>query len=80
MFVSWSGLLILEFKSLMRGEVYILGHFVLLRHHYEGIFSRKLNILEEIEILKAASFKYLLNDVIAGPNDPIYKVLPTSAI
>ena len=39
---------------------------------------RKINALEEIEIIKAASFKYLLNDVIAGQNDPIYKLLPTS--
>ena len=34
----------------------------------------------EIEILKAASSKHLLNDVIAGQNDPIYKLLPTSVI
>ena len=27
---------------------------------------RKINTLEEIAILKAASYKYLLNDVIAG--------------
>ena len=38
---------------------------------------RKINTLEEIEILKAASSKHLLNDVIAGQNDPIYKLLPT---
>ena len=31
---------------------------------------RKINTLEEIAILKAASSKYLLNDVIAGQNDP----------
>ena len=37
---------------------------------------RKINTLEEIEILKAASFKYLLNDVIAGQNDTIHKLLP----
>ena len=37
---------------------------------------RKINTLEEIEILKAASFKYLLNDVIVGQNDPLYKLLP----
>ena len=37
---------------------------------------RKINTLEEIEILKAASS----NDVIAGQNDPIYKLLPTSVI
>ena len=41
---------------------------------------RKINTLEEIEILKAAYSKYLLNDVIAGHNDPIYKLLPTSVI
>ena len=40
----------------------------------------KIEILEEIEILKTASSKYLLNDVIAGQNDPIYKLLPTSVI
>ena len=33
LFVAWSGLFILEFKSLMRGEVCILGHFVLRWHH-----------------------------------------------
>ena len=32
---------------------------------------KKINTLEEIKILKAASSKYLLNDVIAGQNDPI---------
>ena len=41
---------------------------------------RKINTLEEIEILKAASSKYLLNDVIAGQYDPIYNLLPTSVI
>ena len=41
---------------------------------------RKINTLEETEILKAASSRYLLNDVIAGQNDPIYKLLPTSVI
>ena len=38
---------------------------------------RKINTLEEIEILKAAASKHLLNDVIAGQNGPIYKLLPT---
>jgi hypothetical protein len=33
-----------------------------------------------MDILKAASSKYLLNDVIAGQNDPIYKLLPSSVI
>ena len=32
---------------------------------------RRINTLEEIEILKAASSKYLFNDVIAGQNGPI---------
>jgi hypothetical protein len=32
---------------------------------------RKINTLEEVEILKAASSKDLLNDVIAGQNDPM---------
>ena len=39
------------------------------RFQLESIY---LNTLEEIEILKAASSKHLLNDVIAGQNDPIY--------
>ena len=37
---------------------------------------REINTLEQIEILKVASSKYLLNDVIAGQNDPIYKLFP----
>ena len=41
---------------------------------------RKINTLEEIEILNATSSKYLLNDAIGGQNDPIYKLLPTSVI
>jgi hypothetical protein len=41
---------------------------------------RKINTLEEIEILKAASSKYLLNDVITGQNDPMYKLFPSSVI
>ena len=41
---------------------------------------RKINTLEEIEIVKAASSKYLLNDVIAGQNEPMYKRLPSSVI
>jgi hypothetical protein len=32
---------------------------------------RKVNTFEELEILKAASSKYLLNDVIAGQKDLI---------
>ena len=41
---------------------------------------RKINTLKDIEILKAASSKHLLNDFIAGQNDPVYKLLPTSVI
>ena len=33
---------------------------------------------EEIEIIKAASSKYLLNEVIVGQNGPMYKLLPSS--
>jgi GIY-YIG catalytic domain. len=36
---------------------------------------RKINTLEEIKILKAASSKYLLNDVIAEQNNRMYKLL-----
>ena len=39
---------------------------------------RKINTLEEIEILKAASSKNLLKDVIVGQSDQIYKLLPHS--
>ena len=52
-------------------------------------FNRKISIfyqvsctygkISDIEILKAASSKYLLN-VISGQNDPMYKLLPTSVI
>ena len=41
---------------------------------------RKINTLEEIEILKAASSKYLLNDAIAGQNDPIYKLFDGNTV
>ena len=41
---------------------------------------RKINTLEENELLKTASSKYLLNDVIAGENHPMYKLLPSSVI
>ena len=47
--------------------------------HLENNY-RKINALEQIEILKAASSKYLLNGVIAGQNDPMYKLLPSSVI
>ena len=35
----------------------------------------KINKLEEIEILKAAASQNILNDVINGRNDPLYKIL-----
>jgi hypothetical protein len=49
----------------------------LLIQHFQQVNHRKVNTLEEVEILKAASSKNLLNDVIAGQNDPIYKLLPS---
>ena len=57
------------------GLVKISGDIIYLKNNH-----RKINTLEEIEIQKAASSKHLLNDVIAGQNDPIYKLLPTSVI
>ena len=42
-------------------------------HHENN--HRKMNMLEEIEILKAALSKYLLNDFIAGQNGPMYILL-----
>jgi hypothetical protein len=41
---------------------------------------RKINILEEIEILKAVSSRNLLNDVIDGRNDPVYRLLPSVSV
>ena len=35
----------------------------------------KINKLEEIEILKVAASQKILNDVINGRNDPLYKIL-----
>jgi len=39
-----------------------------------------INVITSINTLEAASSKYLLNDIFAGQNDPIYKFLPTSVI
>ena len=44
--------------------------------HLEN-YHRKINILKEIEILKAASSRNLLNDVINGESDPVYRLLPS---
>ena len=41
---------------------------------------RKINTLEELEILKVASSENLLNDFIARQYDPLYKLLPSSVI
>jgi hypothetical protein len=49
-FVAWSGLFILEFKSLMRGEVYIFGHFVLWWHHWAGIWRRLLLVFRSLQV------------------------------
>ena len=47
---------------------------------YQENNHRKINTLKEIEILKATSSENLLNDVVVGQNDPIYKLLPSSMI
>ena len=46
--------------------------------HLENNY-REINKLE-IEIPKTTSSRYLLNDIITGQNDPIYKLLPSSVI
>ena len=38
---------------------------------------RKINTLEEIKILLAASSRYLLNDVINGQSNPVYRLIPS---
>ena len=40
----------------------------------EAAFSKHL---EEIEILKAASSKYLFNDIITGWKHPMYRLIPS---
>ena len=35
----------------------------------------QINKLEEIEIIKAAASQNILNDIINGRNDPLYKIL-----
>jgi hypothetical protein len=42
--------------------------------HKENIHE-KINKLEQIEFLKAAASQNILNDVINGRNDPLYKIL-----
>ena len=49
-FVTWSGLLIFEFKSLMRQEVSTLGHFVLWWHHWAGIWRRLLSVFRSLQV------------------------------
>ena len=82
---SWQLSILLNIKSKFSDHVLNKGHKIktieetISMIHIENN-RRKINTLEETEILKAASSKYLLNDVIAGQNDPIYKLLPTSVI
>ena len=38
---------------------------------------RKINILEETEMLKATSYRKLLNGIINGGSDPVYRFLPS---
>ena len=75
--------------GLYRGKFnFLLELLYLMFHALMGRFQLELFIFityfspssHSIEILKAASSKYLLNDVIAGQNDPMYKLLSTSVI
>ena len=50
LFVAWPGLLISEFKSLMRGEVCILGNLVLRWHHWAGIWRRSLLVFRSLQV------------------------------
>ena len=43
---------------------------------HKGNNHEKINKLEEIGILKAATSLNILNDVINGRNDSLYKILP----
>ena len=43
--------------------------------HQALITHEKINELEEIEILKAAVSLNILNEVINGRNDPLYKTI-----
>ena len=72
---SWQ----LEFKSLIIVIVGFQNFVCYLAWAGDLDNHRKINTLEEIEILKAASSGNLLN-VIAGQNDPIYKLFPSSVI
>ena len=49
-FFTWPGLLISEFKSLMRGEVRTLGHFVLWWHHWGGIWRRLILLFWSLQV------------------------------
>lgn len=37
----------------------------------------KINILEEIEIVKAATSHNIVNEIINSRNDPLYKLFPS---
>ena len=58
-------------------SITLLLHFVWVP--FENYY-RKGNILKEIEILKAASSRYLLNDVINGLSDPVYRLIPSVSV
>ena len=45
--------------------------------HLKNNHKKKTNILEEIEIIKAASSRHLLNNVINGRSDHVYRLLPS---
>ena len=47
MFLAWPGLLISKLKSLMWGEVCILGHFVLGWHHLNAAYYQIQGLMED---------------------------------
>ena len=68
-FVAWFGLLILEFKSLMRGEVCTLGHFVLRWHHWAGIWRRLLLVFWSLQVfIILCLFSRCIVDVVSSIN------------
>ena len=85
--VSWLGQLtvgvqIIEGKLKFSEHVLNVGHEMKTIEETMSIIHqennhRKINTLEEIKIQKGASSKNMLNDVITGQNDPIYKLLPS---
>jgi hypothetical protein len=68
-FVALSGILILESKSLMRGKVCILGHFVLRWHHWAGIWRRLLLIFRSLHLNSKINSPDQATKEISKPNN-----------